>query len=60
MAEPRKACVVGWPAGHSRSPLIHNYWLRQHGIAGEYVAQPVPPERVFDFNFAQKVSETLR
>ena len=49
MAEPRKACVVGWPAGHSRSPLIHNYWLRQHGIAGEYVAQPVPPERFPDF-----------
>jgi shikimate dehydrogenase len=49
MAEPRKACVVGWPAGHSRSPLIHNYWLRQHGIAGEYVAQPVPPEQFPDF-----------
>jgi shikimate dehydrogenase len=45
MAEQRKACVVGWPAGHSRSPLIHNYWLRQHRIAGEYVAQPVPPEQ---------------
>jgi shikimate dehydrogenase len=49
MAEPRKACVVGWPAGHSRSPLIHNYWLRQHGIAGEYVAQPVRPEQFPDF-----------
>ncbi len=24
------------------------------------LAQPVPPERVFDFSFAQKVSETLR
>jgi hypothetical protein len=23
-------------------------------------AQPVPPERVFDFSFAQKVSEMLR
>jgi hypothetical protein len=23
-------------------------------------AQPVPPERVFDFSFAQKVSESLR
>jgi hypothetical protein len=22
--------------------------------------QPVPPERVFDFSFAQKVSESLR
>jgi shikimate dehydrogenase len=49
MAEPRKACVVGWPAGHSRSPLIHNYWLRQHDIAGKYVAQPVPPEQFPEF-----------
>ena len=23
----RAACIVGWPVGHSRSPLIHNYWL---------------------------------
>ena len=45
MAEPPKVCVVGWPAGHSRSPLIHNYWLRQHSIAGEYVAQAVSPEQ---------------
>ena len=49
MAEPPKVCVVGWPAGHSRSPLIHNYWLRQHGIAGEYLAQAVPPEQFPDF-----------
>jgi shikimate dehydrogenase len=49
MAEPPKVCVVGWPAGHSRSPLIHNYWLRRHGIAGEYLAQAVPPEQFPDF-----------
>jgi shikimate dehydrogenase len=40
----RAACVIGWPAGHSRSPIIHNYWIRQHGIAGEYRKEPVPPE----------------
>jgi shikimate dehydrogenase len=49
MAEPPKVCVVGWPAGHSRSPLIHNYWLRRQGIAGEYVAQAVPPDQFPDF-----------
>jgi len=49
MAEPPNVCVVGWPAGHSRSPLIHNYWLRRHGIAGEYVAQAVPPDQFPDF-----------
>jgi shikimate dehydrogenase len=44
MGEPRNACVIGWPAGHSRSPLIHGYWLRQHGIAGEYRKEAVRPE----------------
>jgi shikimate dehydrogenase len=49
MTELRKACVIGWPAGHSRSPLIHNYWIRQHGIAGQYLAEAVPPEQFPDF-----------
>jgi shikimate dehydrogenase len=40
----RAACVIGWPAGHSRTPLIHNYWIKQHGIAGEYRREAVPPE----------------
>jgi shikimate dehydrogenase len=38
------ACVVGWPAAHSRSPLIHNYWLQHYGIAGEYRREAVTPE----------------
>jgi shikimate dehydrogenase len=32
----RKAFVVGHPIKHSRSPLIHGYWLREHGLAGTY------------------------
>jgi shikimate dehydrogenase len=39
----RAACVIGWPIGHSRSPLIHNYWLKRYGIAGEYRREAVPP-----------------
>lgn len=39
----RRACVIGWPVSHSRSPLIHTYWLRSLGIEGEYVRQPVEP-----------------
>ncbi|CAN0500770.1 unnamed protein product, partial [Laminaria digitata] len=31
------AGVCGWPIKHSRSPRIHNYWLRQYGIDGVYV-----------------------
>jgi shikimate dehydrogenase len=48
-AQVRKACVIGWPARHSRSPLIHNYWIRQYGLVGEYVAEAVPPEQFPDF-----------
>ncbi|CAN5492277.1 shikimate dehydrogenase [soil metagenome] len=39
-----RACVIGWPIAHSRSPLIHNYWLKRHGIGGEYTRQPVGPD----------------
>ncbi|MGQ0484697.1 MAG: shikimate dehydrogenase [Hyphomicrobiales bacterium] len=44
-----KACVIGWPVEHSRSPLIHNYWLKQHGIAGHYDRVAVEPGVVRDF-----------
>ena len=38
------AGVAGWPIKHSRSPRIHNYWLRQYGIDGVYVPLAMPPE----------------
>lgn len=43
------ACVIGWPISHSRSPLIHGYWLRQHGIAGTYIKVPVEPRDLPEF-----------
>lgn len=47
---PRKAaCVIGWPVGHSRSPLIHNYWIKEHGLDAEYRREAVPPEQFADF-----------
>ena len=39
------ACIVGWPVEHSRSPLIHNYWLKTYGITGEYRREAVEPDR---------------
>jgi shikimate dehydrogenase len=39
----RAACIIGWPVEHSRSPLIHNYWLKTYGIAGAYRREAVPP-----------------
>lgn len=38
------ACVVGWPAKHSRSPLIHRHWLKKYGLEGDYVIEEVAPE----------------
>jgi shikimate dehydrogenase len=46
---PRVACLIGWPAAHSRSPLIHHYWLRKLGIEGGYSIEAVPPEGFSDF-----------
>ena len=45
----RAACLIGWPAAHSRSPLIHHYWLRKLGIEGGYSIEAVPPEGFSDF-----------
>jgi shikimate dehydrogenase len=46
---PRAACLIGWPAAHSRSPLIHHYWLRKLGIEGGYNIEAVPPEEFAEF-----------
>src|SRR3954466_14992609 len=47
--KPRAACLIGWPAAHSRSPLIHHSWLRKLGIEGGYTIESVPPEDVAEF-----------
>ncbi|HEY5065801.1 MAG TPA: shikimate dehydrogenase [Xanthobacteraceae bacterium] len=49
MTIPRAACLIGWPAAHSRSPLIHHYWLRTLGIKGGYNIEAVPPEGFAEF-----------
>ncbi len=40
------AGIMGWPVAHSRSPLIHNHWIAQHGLHGAYVQLPVAPGNV--------------
>ncbi len=48
--EQKKAvCVIAWPAGHSRSPLIYNYWIEQHKLDAEYRREAVPPEKFTEF-----------
>ena len=40
------AGVMGWPVAHSRSPMLHNHWIRQYGLNGAYVLLPVAPGRL--------------
>ncbi|MBI4367029.1 MAG: shikimate dehydrogenase [Deltaproteobacteria bacterium] len=50
MSGERKAvCIIAWPAGHSRSPLIHNYWIERHKLNAEYRREAVPPEKFVEF-----------
>ena len=49
MASPDRfllAAVMGWPISQSRSPMLHNFWFVQHGLAGSYVPLAIPPERL--------------
>ena len=45
----KRACVIGWPIEHSRSPLIHGYWLKKYGIDGSYTKEAVKPDDVATF-----------
>lgn len=45
----KRACVIGWPVEHSRSPAIHRFWLKQYGIDGAYEKEAVPPEEAARF-----------
>ncbi len=37
------AGVMGWPISHSRSPMLHGYWLKEYGIDGAYLPFSVEP-----------------
>jgi shikimate dehydrogenase len=39
----KRAFVVGYPISHSRSPLIHGFWLKELGIQGSYERIAVEP-----------------
>lgn len=41
-----KTCVIGHPISHSKSPKIHNHWMSQHRIDGEYGAIDLAPENL--------------
>jgi shikimate dehydrogenase len=45
----KKTCVIGWPIAHSRSPLIHNYWMKRYGIDSRYEKVAIEPDRLQAF-----------
>ena len=40
---PLLAGVMGWPIGHSKSPLIFAHWFARHRVPGSYVRLAVRP-----------------
>lgn len=38
------AAVIGSPVAHSKSPVLHRYWLRKYGIRGYYVPMDIAAE----------------
>lgn len=45
----KRACVIGWPIEHSRSPLIHGFWLKKYAIDGVYTKEAVRPDELRPF-----------
>lgn len=44
-----KAFVCGWPVDHSKSPLIHGFWLDRLGLSGSYEKIAVEPDELSAF-----------
>ncbi len=40
---------MGWPVKHSRAPIIHGYWIDEHGLDAELRLEEVRPEDFAQF-----------
>lgn len=40
------AGVIGAPIGHSKSPTLHNYWLKRYGIHGHYIPMEISQDNL--------------
>lgn len=40
------AIILGHPVAHSRSPIIHSFWLNLYGIEGAYITKDVSPDDI--------------
>lgn len=41
-----KTGLIGHPVGHSKSPLIHEYWIKQHNLSASYDLYDCAPENL--------------
>ena len=58
-AATRPVFLLGWPARHSLSPVIHNAAFRAAGLDLVYLAAPVPPDRVLEVVGALQAMEAV-
>lgn len=49
--------VIGDPIAHSKSPLVHKFWLEKLGIEGDYRACLVRPHELADYFAARRRDE---
>ena len=59
MNKPLLAGVIGNPIWHSKSPRLHNYWLKFHKINGYYIPIHVEPNKLED-NISDLISLGFR
>lgn len=45
----QRAFVIGHPIAHSRSPMLHGYWLAHYGIDATYERRDVAPDALAAF-----------
>lgn len=46
MSATIKACVIGYPIKHSKSPIIHSHWLEKYKINGVYSQVEIHPDNL--------------
>ena len=49
MTKTPHAYVIGNPVKHSRSPQIHQYWLKHYGLDGSYELAELAPDQLAGF-----------
>jgi shikimate dehydrogenase len=50
--------VIGHPIAHSKSPLIHHFWLKQLGIVARYDAVDIAPEALAGY-FSERKNDPM-